>query len=350
MIVFVISEDHQYTIRGALESRAHRLLDQVLILSYSDFLYLPKLPVAHYLFLDLERLPEPVRLASAARIDALNKIASGIEVLNPPAIDLSRLIMMERLYSAGVNDFRVVAYDDLPKDLHFPVFLRRQDNHDGPASDLLSDYASLKAEGERLIISGVPRDALIVTEYVDTRNADGHFEKRSYFRIGERYFPSALDASTFWVCKGVAKDPFGVDSSDVEMSFLQGREDEAQLIRAFEAAQVTYGRADYAIVKGKAQIFEINTNPMIETPRKLPKEQRNYANTLLDRWFSALEGYSGPIKSAPEWRVVGAVAAPDWAEDAPKMRALVRKALLATGQLHRETLLRRPLRAIGVLR
>lgn len=351
MFAFVISEEHQYTVRGALESRSHGLLDQVLILSYRDFLKLPQLPATHYIFLDLERLPNSVRQAAADRIGALQRIAPQTRVLNPPATDLTRLTMMGRLHAAGVNGFRVVQFDRLPDDLHYPVFLRRGDDHDGPASEPLLHKPALLAEGERLIARGIPRGSLLVTEYVDARNADGYFEKRSYFRIGDKFFPSALDASTYWVCKGVSKDPHAVDTADREMTFLHGTTDEAQLIRAFEAAGVTYGRADYAIVGGRAQIFEINTNPMVETPRKLPPHMRAYANTVLDRWLGALETYSGPAqKAAPDWVTVPVATAADMAEQPHRLRNLVRRVLMATGQLHRESWIRRPFRAIGVLR
>lgn len=351
MLAFVISEEHQYTVRGALESRRHPLLGHVLILSYGDFLRLPQLPCVNYIFLDLERLSGQVRAATAARIAALRTMAPQIRVLNSPSADLSRLAMMRRIRDAGINRARVVPLDDLPEDLSFPVFLRRQDDHGGPVSGLIETMDDLLRETARLVAAGQPREILIVTEYVDTRNAAGHFEKRSYFRIGDKYFPAGLSESTFWVCKGEPTDPNGVDSTEKELHFMQIRDDEPQLIAAFEAAQVSYGRADYMVIDGRVHVFEINTNPMVDTPRKMPRNLHPYANMLLDYWFAALESYAEPKhRGAPAWAAVPVVTCPDEVERPPFLRGLVRKLLIAADILHQETDLRRPFRAIGVLR
>jgi len=350
MLSFVITEMHQYTVRGALESRSHPLLDQVLILSWRDFLKLPQLPATDYLFLDVERIALPVRQAAAERMSALKREHPELRVLNPPETDLTRLAVMSRLEAAGINRFRVRPYRNLPCDWRFPAFLRRGDDHGGSASDLLHDMPTLIAEGERLTAQGMPADALLATEFIDARNAEGFFEKRSYFRIGERFFPADLSGSKHWVCKGEAKDPFRVDTSKAEMIFLRGHEDEEQIKRAFDAAKVTYGRADYTAIGGHVQIFEINTNPMIETRRKMPRTLHGYVDTVLGNWLSALEAYAGPqVARAPQWIDVAPASAIGAIEQGPRMRSLVRGALLATGQLQRETRLRRPFRALGLL-
>ena len=191
-----------------------------------------------------------------------------------------------------------------------------------------------------------------MTEYVDARNADGLHEKLCYFRIGETLFPAALDVSANWVCKGVVGDPHAIDAAERELEFLVGSQHEAMLRAAFEAAEIDYGRADYAIVDGRPQIFEINTNPQIDRPEALPGAQRANGALVLARWLDGLLRLSPRRAAAPRWvEVEGCVApAPAASSGRHRLRRAVRGLLAASGQLHRETTLMRPLRRLGIAR
>jgi len=46
-----------------------------------------------------------------------------------------------------------------------------------------------------------------------------------------------------------------------ELDYIGGNPHADELKRAFEIAGIDYGRADYGIVNGRPQIYEINTNP-----------------------------------------------------------------------------------------
>lgn len=337
MITFVMSEDHQYTIRTALENGA---IDRTLIiLSYADFLGFARLPIADYVFVDLERLTPSEIDAAVSRVAALRRAMPGVRTLNAPCPALDRLAVMTALHRADINDFRVISANQLPDDLRYPVFLRRLDDHDGPISDLLPDSAALEAALAKL---AGDRGAIAVTEYVDARDALGRHQKFSYFRIGERFFPSACDLSASWICKGLVEDPATIREPEAELAFLSGDAHEALIRPAFEAAGIGYGRADYVIIDGRPQVFEINTNPYLDPPDFLPREFRGYSERLMTRWEGALAAFSAPDTATPAWVQV---------EDA-KPRAVVGRgarhalrALLArTNLLHQETAVMRVLR------
>lgn len=352
MLVFVATDDHQYTFRGVLETRSHAFHGGVLLMSYADFLSWDRLPAADYVFVDLERISEALSSAAETRFAALEAVLPGIRVLNRPGHNLARLRVMSRLHDSGVNDFRVMSAGQVLEGEiapRFPVFVRRIDDHDGPMSALIEDEVALRNAIETAIAGGIPAEALAVTEYVDARNEDGHHEKISYFRIGARLFPSALDMSSNWVCKGVVGDPDTIEDHAREQAFLSGNPHAGVMEPAFDAAGIGYGRADYAMIAGRPQVFEINTNPLIDSPESMPPALRAYATLLVGRWLDALAAFSppgGPVRWVP---VPGATRRPTEA-GGHRLRRAIRGVLAAAGQLHQETRVMRPLRAMGIAR
>lgn len=99
MITFVMTEEHQYTLRAALESGALRR--EMILLSYEDFLCSERLPESDYVFVDLERLDGAGIEAAARRLEALRRVCPGIAVLNAPRRELGRLEVMRALHSGG---------------------------------------------------------------------------------------------------------------------------------------------------------------------------------------------------------------------------------------------------------
>ncbi|MFD1795193.1 hypothetical protein FQV27_14040 [Paracoccus aurantiacus] len=344
MLAFVLSEDHQYAVRDVLETRPHGLHKRIFILSYTEFLSLPELPVATYLFLDIERLTPPKYAGSIARLDALLEKRPDLRVLNRPDQIVDRMETMSRLHAAGINEFRLVPIDTPASELRFPVFLRGVQDHEGPKSQLLHNADELAAA-----IAALPSPrGYGITEYIDARNADGLHEKRSYMRIGDRLFPAARDVSLHWVCKGEYTDPAGVPQPEEEIAFLRGEQDMEVMRRAFDVAGIEYGRADYAVVNGHPQIFEINTNPWLEPPENVPAKARRGAQLIIDNYLdglTALDTKSGIPR--PEWVAVpGALTLP---ARILQRRSLVHKVLRVFGRLHWETRVMGRLRRMRIL-
>lgn len=350
MLTFVMADDHQYTIRDILETRDLPFVGKLVVLPFREFLSRPLLPASDYIFVDLERLARPVLAAVTARFEKLREALPDVRVLNAPGLHLERIAVMQALHDAGVNDFRVQPASALDAPLRFPVFVRRLDDHEGPMSALLDDQAAVDAAIAEALAAGAPPEALAVTEYVDARNADGYHEKLSYFRIGGQLFPSALDASRNWVCKGVITDPDTVDVSVRERAFLETNPHADSLLPAFEAAGIGYGRADYAVIDGRPQLFEINTNPLVDQPEQMPAHLRPYALLLVDRWLAGLAAFSPRTSEPPRWIPVAGAGTVPPAPPGHRLRRAVRTTLERVGQLHQETRVMRGLRALRLAR
>ncbi len=345
MLAFIISENHQYAVRDVLETRDHPLHGRVFILSYGEFLSLPELPRATYLFLDIERLT-PDRLADVPRrIARLEQAMPGVRVLNRPDRIVDRLTIMRRLTEAGINDFRVLPVTHPPEDLRYPVFLRGMQDHEGPRSTLIGNAGDLA----RAVAELPDTEGFAITEYIDARNAEGLHEKRSYMRIGDRLFPAARDVSRNWVCKGEYSNPEGVAQPEIELAFLTDTQDRDELRHAFEVTGIDYGRADYAVVDGHPQLFEINTNPWVEPPEGVPAWARRSAQTIVSGWLGAVEALDAASGiDRLEWvPVPGAI--PVATRPGLQRRGTVHALLRRLGQLHRETGVMRRLRRMRLL-
>ncbi|MBM3605792.1 MAG: hypothetical protein FJX25_13910 [Alphaproteobacteria bacterium] len=348
MITFVATANHQYAVRDVLETRKHPLHGRIFILSYNEFVAFRRLPRSTYVFTDLERLNAAETRLVEARIDALRQTCPDCEMLNMPAQIGTRLDIMRRLHEAGINDFRMLPITTDPEALRYPVFLRCEDDHEGPKSDLLHSPQELQDAIATLAPCDREGGRFVVTEYVDARNADGLHEKRSYTRVGSRLFPSALDQSKAWVCKGEYTDPATVPIPDRELAFLKSDIDEAALRAAFDAAKIEYGRADYALVGGRPQIFEINTNPWIEPPEQVPGEARAGAEHIVNAWLDAVAKLAdqAPASSSTWLEVPRAIG------KLPRClsrRGATHSMLRGLRQLHNETKTMRWLRRLHII-
>lgn len=347
MLAFVTCGAHQYTVRDVLETRSGAFQGCVMVLSYRDFLTFDSLPVADYILVDLERIDDCVIGAAAKRVEDLRRAAPGLKVLNAPEVGLRRLAVSRRLVAAGINDFRVAPIAEIPADLRFPVFIRRLDDHDGPLTGMLHSREEMDAAIARLRKNDASDCDLAVIEFVDTRDVEGRHRKLSYFRVGERYFPGAMNWSADWVCKGVAGDGETEAMRAERMAFLTGNPHEAIMRPVFEAAGLSYGRADYAMIDGRPRVFEINTNPMIVPPTQVSAEKRVFVEEILANWFAAIGAYSAPkARDTPRWVDVPKVDVPPPPSEGPIGRRILHSVLAATNQLHRETALMRPFRAL----
>jgi hypothetical protein len=136
MILFFGTRHHLYTINYFTEAWAPELRDQVLAIPYEYVSFRKSLPAGTCIFTDFERLlswemPLALRLAAAVRL-----FPEKYAILNEPAGYIGRLRLLEVLHAQGINDFRAFRADALPDDVRFPVFLRSEIDHNGPATPL----------------------------------------------------------------------------------------------------------------------------------------------------------------------------------------------------------------------
>ena len=248
MICFFVRQRHTYTLTGWIDYYASQLAGRIRLLAYEDLN--GRLPAGTYVFADVERLG-PRRARRAAR--AWKRMhAVGFPLLNHPLHSLRRYDLLRALD----NDFRVFRAEERAADLRFPVFLRDENGHEGSLTPLLHSAGELETARRK------HPDALLV-EFADTSDEEGIYRKYSVFRIGEHLIPRHILFSKEWVVKqpDVVEDRY----LEEEAVYLRGNPHAKELRQIFERAGIEYGRIDYSLKDGRIQVWEINTNPTLQT-------------------------------------------------------------------------------------
>jgi hypothetical protein len=267
MIFYLSKKHHAYTMRwrllrdwdADLASR-QEMLRRFRLLSYEKAFRLRSLPVGTYIFTDLERL-SPDETERAAII--WNTLAEqGCRLVNDPVRSMRRFELLRHLREQGINDFDVRRLTD-PRPLRFPVFVRSERSHDGSATPLLHSPAELAAVIERLATEGRNRDDKIIVEFRDVADAEGVYHRYGAHIIGAKIFATNLFFGSHWVVKRpdetLKTTPARLAAARL---YVETNPHEAMLRRIFGLARIQYGRMDYAVVDGRIQVFEINTNPL----------------------------------------------------------------------------------------
>jgi hypothetical protein len=288
MITLLTSAAHDYTHRPLEGSRRFEFK----VLSYTRALRARSLARGTYLFADVDRLGF-WELELASRLYRC-LAGAGLRVLNDPARARQRLSLLRELQHRGINAFGAWQADDTARPRRYPAFLRTQSAHRGTLSDLLNDEAEVTAAIEGALASGVPMRELMVVEYCAQPVREGLFRKLAAFRAGDRMLCTLSVHERHWAAKygelGVADQALYDDEYDI---VARNRYGEA-LRPAFEAAGIEYGRADFALVDGRPQVYEINSNPMLERITTHPFPVRLRTDAL---FFERLEDAMAALDS-----------------------------------------------------
>ncbi len=242
---------------------------------------------ATYIFADLDRLPA-VGLAKAAGWYRDLK-SQGCRVLNDPARFLSRYGLLRALFRTGSNSFNAYFAEERVMPRRWPVFLRMQGDHGYP-SGLLESPEQLRRAINRAVGHGVPFANLLIIEYAGEPVKPGLFRKLSVFRVGGLHLGYTCVHQAQWVVKygteGIADEELYED----EFRLVRDNPFGAQLAKVFRTAGLEYGRADFAIVKGRLEVYEINSNPDLKLRPKLhPSSLRNRSVELFrERYLEAM--------------------------------------------------------------
>ncbi|GMV30062.1 MAG: hypothetical protein AMXMBFR59_21870 [Rhodanobacteraceae bacterium] len=186
----------------------------------------------------------------------------GARVLNHPQRAMRRTQLINTLAAFG-NGFRAWPAPDLPSDVRFPVFLRDEFEHDGPASELLRTRGELDAALRRFERDRRSDGEPLVVEYVDTRApGDVRYHKYGAFILGDTVVPRHLFFAKHWVVK--RPDEQSADDLAAERDYLEYNHHCASVAEACRRAGIDYGRVDFsARSNGSVTVFEINTNPTV---------------------------------------------------------------------------------------
>lgn len=296
MIVFVTTRHHAYTVAALVENRFGQPIPTVRHLSWDHLLRADHLPRATYILTDLERLtPHERRLATEA-YRAIR--AAGLRCLNDPSCIPTRHALLARLHQAGINPFRSWrAEEPALRPGRFPVFLRHEDGHDLPVSDLIPDQAALDAALAALPGQGVPLAGVLVVEFCAEPIAPGVWRRYGTFRVGTAMHTDHAVTEDRWVVKGGTLGLSTEAMAEHEYAAVADGRYLPALAPVFDRAAVEYGRADHATAEGREVVFEINTNPTLSGPhpQRLPRraETLEMARGHLARGLAGIDSGDG---------------------------------------------------------
>lgn len=262
MIRIVTTRGHGYTLRRVLRDPRAPRIERV---DYDRLIRSRRFPRVPHVFTDLDRLSAFDRELAAIVHHGLR--ARRVPVYNDPARVKTRFALLRALHAAGVNAFNAYRIDEGVRPERYPVFLRRESGHGKLQSDLLPDWDAARHAVDQALAKGIPEINLILVEYCAEPVRPGCFRKHALWRLGERFAPAVSVHDTGWIVKygsaGAASEALYAE----DLQRIRENRFADAIGKAFEIAAIEYGRADFGIVRGRPQIYEINTNPSVGGPR-----------------------------------------------------------------------------------
>jgi hypothetical protein len=266
MIHYLVTGDGDHTFRNSAILDDPRLADRFEIVPYGAAFGRRTWRGGSVVFSDIDRLGYGSAMRAAALFLCLHKARGPIRFLNHPTRSCRRYAQLRRLHEAGINPHNVWRADERQRPDRFPVFIRRDAQHDGPLTPLLQDHESVEREIERLADFGfLPQDLLIV-EFCDTGDADGVYRKCTAYLIGDTIFQRYMCFGDDWLVKGPRSGTVGERRTersmlDEEAAYIGGDAYLPLLRRAASLCHLSFGRIDFGLLDGRPVIWEINSNP-----------------------------------------------------------------------------------------
>jgi hypothetical protein len=308
MIVFVATERFIKLGGHLRKSLPLDLRRRFKTLSYEELLFERAGPIGHYILTDFDRLTR-YEIESVMRfLNALRAVAPEARILNHPLHVLERTALLRALHRAGVNDFDVVRIDLGDKPQRYPAFIRSEDGYGGPETELFHDEAGFEREVAKLAERGLPLKGRIAVGYAAEVGADGYYRKYGCFNVDGEIVPYHIHRQKQWIVKSLAPGEVRTpgrwrnrapDLVEEEHAYVHGNPHREQLRQAFAIARIDYGRADYGIVNGRVQVYEINTNPNYGGRRKRnlnPRqiERRRHLDAQFEKAFRGIDAVPVP--------------------------------------------------------
>jgi hypothetical protein len=288
MIVVITTPRNRVSVKSLADGKFGFPIPRVVLADYDTWLHRRRIPKATYIFADLERLS----LKELRRVSRYYRLLKdhGLRCVNNPARAKSRVELLQSLNAAGINPFTVIRADEQQRPSRFPVFLRHEDNHDGPISGLLNDPSELEAKLRRRRARGLPLRGVLIVEYCGEPYAEGLWAKWGTFKIGSSLSLDHIAVDDNWCVKTGQWEKLTDEAIADEHQAVTANRFAEPLQDAFKIAKIQWGRADHAVVAGRTVIYEINTAPFIGPYVPDPKESRRSTQILArTRMAQALE-------------------------------------------------------------
>ena len=171
--------------------------------------------------------------------------------------------------------------------MRFPVFLRKLQAHTRTLSGLLHSREDLDTAIANAVASGIPFTNMIAVEYAGEPVREGLFRKIAAFRVGEKIVPYICGHDKHWYVKTGQAGIAGEELYREELGLIERNPHAEHLKKVFDLAEIQFGRVDYGFYKGRIQVFEINTNPLLKEFSPHPSPLRGQSMRLTWKKFIA---------------------------------------------------------------
>jgi len=108
------------------------------------------------------------------------------------------------------------------------------------------------------------------------------FRKLSVYKVGATQIATPSVHERHWAAKYGELGAAGKEGYITDLDTVRTNPFKEHLEKVFALANIDYGRVDFGIVRGRPEVYEINTNPMIEPTTKHPYPERVEAFRLSD--------------------------------------------------------------------
>jgi hypothetical protein len=262
MLRFIVRADHLPTIESYRRNGAGSFASRVTTCTYDALFRARRIPLVTHVFTDLESLTPEERENAAFFWNALSRSASQVRLLNHPLVAMRRYELLRHMHESGVNDFDVYRLTEGRVPVRFPVFLRVEDDHAGPSTNLIGSREDFEEAVANLRRGGKCAETRLVVESSSQAGPDGLYRKYGVFYVDGAVIPQHVLFSPQWLVKGGTAIRNEQTAAE-QARFLAENPHAREIREIFRSAHIDYGRIDYAIVKGRLQVYEIATNPTI---------------------------------------------------------------------------------------
>lgn len=283
MIYHLVKANNTQTISSFLNTWGRKLCKRVKIIPYEKLARKKTISQGTYILSDLDLLNEKQLFCIKTIIDQAKKYPESFRILNEPFVSLDRIQLLNRLNECDINSFRCYPLTQKPKNVNFPVFIRKGKGHKGKLSELIIDEYELEAKLNEAKNEGLQEDDIIITEFIETADENRIYRKYSAFIIDGTIVPRHIFFSKRWMVKGARLTEQHM--IDEELEYIKNNPHGKFLKKVFEIAGIRYGRVDYSLRNGRPVIWEINSNPMIASSSSLKKPQREMIHKLFTTQF-----------------------------------------------------------------
>jgi len=212
---------------------------------------------------------------------------------------MSRAGLLRALHDAGLNQFNAYRVEENIRPERWPVFIRTEGSHTAPVSGLLASWDAVRTAVDAAIEDGIPVSSMIIIEYAAEPVMPGLFRKLAGFRFGNAQFAHNCVHEDNWLVKYGQLGSATPELYRDDLRIVRENPYAEDVSRAFDIARIEYGRADFGLVNGKVQIYEINSNPTVAFPLKHPSRDRIEAYALFRKnYLEAVDAASSGMHGA----------------------------------------------------